>query len=322
MDENEEESQKDYKTNIKPSDINIAKFKALNEFKSSKKNNSFFSYFINLTIFFFIYIIFSLLKFINTVFYSKDMLKFSQIYNSTQFSQIYSLTNINIIKQYFYNSSIINYNLKREYMIINFYGCFLRMTDQLEETIKQTSKTTSFLKRDYKALFTKYMYNNFSDILSNDSYLNEIDDFEKQVLFEKPKYGFKSISFEIFEFLRILMTNYFIELERNKSIVNTTSYLINDDFWVIVNELVLSFVRPWYKFINKSIDQSFYSMLTEKYTQYIFMFVVLIVLIIIYYLVIWKRNENEFIKSINKSFDLINLMPEEIKNIIVSKLNE
>ena len=322
VDENEEESQKDYKTNIKPSDINIAKFKALNEFKSSKKNNSFFSYFINLTIFFFIYIIFSLLKFINTVFYSKDMLKFSQIYNSTQFSQIYSLTNINIIKQYFYNSSIINYNLKREYMIINFYGCFLRMTDQLEETIKQTSKTTSFLKRDYKALFTKYMYNNFSDILSNDSYLNEIDDFEKQVLFEKPKYGFKSISFEIFEFLRILMTNYFIELERNKSIVNTTSYLINDDFWVIVNELVLSFVRPWYKFINKSIDQSFYSMLTEKYTQYIFMFVVLIVLIIIYYLVIWKRNENEFIRSINKSFDLINLMPEEIKNIIVSKLNE
>jgi hypothetical protein len=196
------------------------------------------------------------------------------------------------------------------------------MTDQLEETIKQTSRTTSFLKSDYKALFTRYMYYNFSDILSNDSYLNEIDDFEKQILFDKPKYGFKSISFEIFEFLRILMTNYFIELERNKNIVNTTSYLINDDFWVIVNEIVLSFVRPWYKFINKSIDQTFYSMLTEKYTQYIFMFVILIVLIIIYYLVIWKRNENEFIRSINKSFDLINLMPEEIKNIIVSKLNE
>ena len=322
VDENEEESQKDYKANIKPSDINIAKFKALNEFKSSKKYNSFFLYFINLTIFFCIYIIFSLYKFINTIFYSKDMHKFSQIYNSTQFSQIFLLTNINIIKQYLYNSSIINYNLKREYMIINFYGCFMGMTDQLEETIKQTSKTTSFLKSDYKALFTKYMYNNFSDIISNDTYWNEIDDFEKQILFQKPKYGFKAISLEIFEFLRILMSNYFIELEQNKSIVNTTSYLINDDFWVLVNELVLSFVRPWYKFINKSIDQSFYSMLMKKYTQYIFIFVALIVLIIIYYLVKWKRNENEFIKSINKSFDLINLMPEEIKNIIVSKLNE
>ena len=37
---------------------------------------------------------------------------------------------------------------------------------------------------------------------------------------------------------------------------------------------------------------------------------------------ILKSNEKYFIDSIKKSFDLINLIPEEIKNIIVNKLNE
>ena len=37
LNENEEESRQNFTTNIKPKDINIAKFKALNEFKSSKK---------------------------------------------------------------------------------------------------------------------------------------------------------------------------------------------------------------------------------------------------------------------------------------------
>ena len=35
--DNEEESQKDYQTNIKANDINIIKFKALNEYKTSAK---------------------------------------------------------------------------------------------------------------------------------------------------------------------------------------------------------------------------------------------------------------------------------------------
>ena len=60
----------------------------------------------------------------------------------------------------------------------------------------------------------------------------------------------------------------------------------------------------------------------DKYTKYIISFLISLLIISIYYLIIWKRYKNEFIKSIYKSFDLINLMPEEIKNIIVNKLNE
>ena len=65
VDENEEESQQNFsKINIKNNDINIAKFKALNEYKSlNKKENSFLKYFIQLVIFYGIFNIILLSKY-------------------------------------------------------------------------------------------------------------------------------------------------------------------------------------------------------------------------------------------------------------------
>ena len=316
VDENEEESQQEYRTNVKASDINIAKFKALNEFKSSKKQNSFFHYFVNLIIFYILYLIYSFFKYLNAKYYYKNMSRFSVVYNSTQFSQIYLITRVDIVKQYFFNSSIINYNMNKENMIFNFLQCFINITDQLEDTIKETSKTKSFLKNDYRNLFEKYMYNNFSEILIKSLFINEQD------AYNKAKYGFKSIYFEIIEILRTLISNYFKEIEFNQSIINTTSELLKDQNWFIINDLILNFLRPWYGFINASMNSSYYLIVFDKYTKYIISFLISLLIISIYYLIIWKRYKNEFIKSIYKSFDLINLMPEEIKNIIVNKLNE
>ena len=56
---------------------------------------------------------------------------------------------------------------------------------------------------------------------------------------------------------------------------------------------------------------------SNKLTQYIILFVLLLVIISIYYWIGWKRYEDKFIDSIQKSFDLINLIPEEIKNIYI-----
>ena len=42
----------------------------------------------------------------------------------------------------------------------------------------------------------------------------------------------------------------------------------------------------------------------------------------IYFWIIWKKYEDDFIKSIERSFELINLIPEEIKSVIAEKLNE
>ena len=93
----------------------------------------------------------------------RDISRFCEVFNSTQFSQIYLMTRIDIVKQYFYNSSIINYNMNKDTMIFNFLQCFINITDQHEETIKETSTTKSFLKNHHKFLFKQYMYNNFTD---------------------------------------------------------------------------------------------------------------------------------------------------------------
>ena len=122
VDENEEESQQKYnKINIKPNDINIAKFKALNEYKSlNKKENSFMSYFIQLAVFYGIINIIFFLDYINTNNFCNKIHNYIQIYNSTYFSEIYLVTRVNIIKQYFYNENITNYGFEEHMLKYNF----------------------------------------------------------------------------------------------------------------------------------------------------------------------------------------------------------
>ena len=315
VDENEEESQQDYQANVKSNDINIAKFKALNEFKASNnKKSSFIYYFFQLAFFYFLYNIFTLIKYINTRFYYSNIEKFSQVYNSTQFSQIYLITRVDVAKQYYFNKSITNYNFTEDMMIYGFLSTFLQITDQLEDTIKQISKTDCFLKDEYKQYFRQYMYNDFSEIITNEEYFD--------LYSKKAEIGFKSISFEIFEYIRFLNIKYFIDNERNKTLPDNISDLVVHPLWGDAGDLMLYIVRPWYNKIIEKMEKYFYEFVDDKIVSYIFVFITIIIIISIYYWIIWKRFEDDFINSIKKSFDLINLIPEEIKNIIVNKLNE
>ena len=55
---------------------------------------------------------------------------------------------------------------------------------------------------------------------------------------------------------------------------------------------------------------------------YIIIFVLFIIIATLNYCIIWKSYEEKLHNLLKKSFDLINLIPKEIKFIIVSKLNE
>ena len=315
VDENEEESQQYYQANVKPNDINIAKFKALNEFKASNnKKSTFLYYFFQLAFFYFLYNIFTLIKYINIRFYYSNIEKFSQVYNSTQFSQIYLITTVDIVKQYYFNKSITIYNLTEDMMINSFLLSLLKITDQLEDTLKQMSKTNCFLKDEYKQFFRQYMYNDFSEIIKNEEYFD--------VYSKKAEIGFKSISFEIFEIIRFLNIKYFIDNERNKTLPDNISDLVMHPLWGDAGDLMLYVVRPWYNKIIEEMETYFYEFIDDKIVSYIFVFITIIIIVSVYYWIIWKRFEDDFINSIRRSFNLINLIPEEIKNIIVNKLNE
>ena len=55
---------------------------------------------------------------------------------------------------------------------------------------------------------------------------------------------------------------------------------------------------------------------------YIICFVCLIVLDILFYFFLWRYYQQKLYFVLKGSIDLINLIPQEIKNIIIENLNE
>ena len=320
--ENEEESQQEYISNVKMNDINIAKFKALNEYKASiNKKSSFIFYFIQIIISFTLYNLFILIKYIGGSEYYKITSQFIKIYNETRFSHIYLVARINIVKQYFMNNTISNFNYSDELIPDTFYSSFLLISAQFAETLISSSKMNSFLNRKYKHYYKKLLYSDYIGIMENNTYLTNLNNIlnYKSNIYSKTDNGFKETSLNIFEIIRFLSIQYFMNDTRN---AYNISNLIHDEKWIDLIQILTFLVRPWYKNIVDKLDSVLYSLAEEFKVIYISLFIVLFFGITLYYWIGWKRYEENFINLIKKSFDLINLIPEEIKNIIVFKLNE
>ena len=97
---------------------------------------------------------------------------------------------------------------------------------------------------------------------------------------------------------------------------------INDLKWCDISYLILYIVRPWFnKMIGTLNDEANYFLNEAKIIQ-ISLFIVVIMVLILSYFILWKSYEESLSVTLERSFDLIKLIPEEIKHIIVSKLNE
>ena len=312
VDESEEESQKNFQAIIKPKDINIAKFKGLNESGMSSFNgSSFMFYFIQLLLFYGVLIIIMLLKYINTIVYYNNIKGFINVYNRTYYTEIYMVSTIDIMKQYFYNVSIVNYGFSEDTQIYNFLMGFTRITEHISNTIEETFKTKCFLKDNYVESFRKYYYGNFSELINS----KEPEDIAYTSV------GFKLINSELTEELRFLYISYFIDNRTNINNLNASD-LINNYRWLLVDNILYRFLNPWYLNMIELMDQEFYDYANDKQSSNISLFILMIIAINIYFWIIWKKYEDDFIKSIERSFELINLIPEEIKSVIAEKLNE
>jgi len=312
VDENEEESQQNYTTNVRPNDINITKFMALNEYKeTNNKGNSFIFYYVQLTLFLAIFNIILIIKYIDSRIYHNNINEYVKIYNCTRFSEIYLMTRIDIMKQYLEDPITSYFNCEGKDNILMFLNSFTSISEQIQSTILETSITNSFLKDGYKVDFEKYFYHEFTKLINNNA----------PNMQEYSKYGFKTVTLEIFEMLRLLFIKYFINDQRNINNKNISN-LINDNKFMYLDVTIKTFFRPWYQNLVELFDSYFYSYIDYRINAFILLFIFMLILISIFYCIIWKRYEEEFINKIEKSFDLINLIPEEIKSIIVTKLNE
>ena len=310
--DNEEESQKDYQTNIKDNDINIIKFKAPNDYKNKGSNNKKqIRDFIKLVLFFILIESYIIFNFFYSKHYLEDTKKFLDVFNITYYSYVDIVIDIALSKQFIYNRTMpIFYHKNSEKGIDEkspFYSMFYNISTNFEEMIIKTFETTSFLKEDYNETFSIYLYKNFSDkfpistvYMPNVKLLNLLDK------------GFKPIVFNIFEKLRFAWVQCYADKDN----------VINDLKWCDISFLMLYVLKPWYNTIIDILHNEANRFLNGARIVQISLLIIVLIFFILSYFIIWKSYEESLILSLEKSFDLIKLIPEEIKYIIVSKLNE
>ena len=81
-------------------------------------------------------------------------------------------------------------------------------------------------------------------------------------------------------------------------------------------------MRPWYNKLIEIMHEESNRFLNEVRVIQISVFIVVLVIFILSYFIIWKSYEENLAILLQRSFDLIQLIPEEIKYLIVSKLND
>jgi hypothetical protein len=263
-----------------------------------------------------------LVKYINANEYHKNVYDFTHIYNKTRLSYVYLVSRLDVIKQYLFNDTIPNFNYPSK-RIYNF--AFIVMSLELGQSLHSSSYISSRLINRYKNIFAKYIYNDYKEIiqdnLETDLFNNLLTNIssEHSVYYNKTDNGLLRNIFDIYEILRFFIVQSFINDTRDEYNI---SYLIYDSKWFDLNDILISLVRPWYSKMLDIFDSYLYESIELKKIYYISIFVILIIITSIYYWIFWKNYEENFITLIKKSFDLINLIPEEIKSIIVLKLNE
>ena len=313
--DNEEESQREYQSNVHQNDINIVKFKANEYHSSARKENSFVEIFIGMLIYFLIYFIYFICKYTDFRNTMGKILQFINFYDRVNQAHSDILLKNNIIKSYLYNKNIpiLNNDNSQE----EFLHAFLNISEKLDNSIFYFTTKDSIINKKILNNFENYLYFDSSELLNDDSL-----QFLEANLSSKFKKGLKPGITRLFEILRLMSIKYFSSSEvLNPSV---PSYLMKENNSQIVemNRLIENLISPWYNNAIDIITISFYDYVNQSILNYIIIFISLIFLAILAYFIIWKYYEEKLKLLLKGSVDLINLIPEEIKNIIAEKLNE
>ena len=313
--DNEEESQQDYQANIKPNDINIIKFKALNEYNYSiKKAFSFIIYIIIILVFLLVNLIFLIIKYFDFTRRLENVNQFISLFDKNNNAQINFILSLDIFKSYLFNKfiPILNKNNTEQ----EFIETFLNISNEFEESIIFTSKTNSFLGEEYLDKFNKYLHGDFSELLDKEYY-----ESQKESLSHKIENGLQPVITRVFEIVRYLTIKCCNSFSGNKEDISII--LTEKEFKLYeINMMVQLIIRVWYKNALELMIESFYDFQNKSKLIYIILFICLLIFVILYYFIVWKTYEQKLILLLKGSSDLINLIPQEIKNIIIEKLNE
>ena len=322
--ENEEETQQDYTNNIKENDINIIKFKSPNEHRlTGNKDKTNIFIFMNLIIFLIFFNLYIICKFWYSYDNIKNISRFTDVFNTTQTLHINIILSIDVIKSFLFNEKIPIFNEVGEKNTLNqFLYAFYNESNGFEETILSTSISNSFLDNNYRDKFYEYLYHNYDKLVKQNISAKLIEKNNK----------FSPILNRLFENLKYISLKYlnYGYKEKREDFKKTNSEaengypseLINDKIWIEINELTTIYIRFWFQNILELMMENLNNYVNKIRLIYITIFIILAIIIIFAYCIIWKNYEKRLKIMLKRSFNLINLIPEEIKYMIVTKLNE
>ena len=315
--DNEEESQQDYQANIQSSDINIVKFKAVNEYNTSiNKAFDFMAVIIIIFIFLVLNLIYIIVKYFDFRQKMDNVYQFIYLFDKTNIAKNDFILSVQVYKSYFFNKSIPI--LKNSDTTSVYIETFRNLTNKFEESIFYTSKTKSFLSGNYLKKYEQYYQGDYRELLNKDF----LDMFGSDPSFNTIlNYGLKPIKSAVFEIIRYFTMSYCSEFdEKNDDISNL--FVSQANKIMLINIFSVEVNRKWYDGVIKLMINTFYEYQDQSNLRYIIFFVCLIIIIILYYFIIWRIYEEKLKILLKESADLINLIPQEIKNIIIEKLNE
>ena len=305
----EEESKQDYQINIQTNDVNIAKFKSPSV--SINKNNSYVFLLIHLLLFFIVVEIYFLLKYIFININYSNLYQYIEVFNSTEYSHTFTILAVNIEKSYFLNRShpILSQGPEKNKQIL--FDVFYNITGYIKDNQITTSVTNCFLKHHYVDKFEELFYRNYTEIIHEVYVLR----FSSQIT-----NGIKPIIMRIFENLKYLFLLYYQNFEIYDK--NDTIILINDRKFLDLNFSFQNFLRNWYNGICQILSKELQDYVSNIKLMHIIIYIVIVFFVTLYYTFVWRNYLEKLENLLKKSRDLINLIPEEIKYIIVTKLNE
>ena len=293
--ENDEDSKKEYHENIHPKDINIIKFKAVNETSLSiNKAFDFLEVIFIILIFLLINLIYFLFKYFEFRKRMANIEQFILLFDYTSYAYDDFVLSFDVFFSFFLDKSIPILNNKdtEQQLLKN----FLDISNQFEISIIYNTKTKSFLSGEYFEKYKQYLLGNYEDLLDED-FLK----IYKPILENTIIYGIKPIVTKIYENMRYFTLKFY---NSENDIKHHSLFVEHGSNIYEMNLLLESIIKKWFNGVLDLMINSFYDYMDEGKLNYIIFSIILL---------------NGVLK---KSFDLINLIPQEIKELIIEKLNE
>ena len=241
--------------------------------------------------------------------------QFILLFDKTNIAKSDFILSIEIFKSYLFDKDIpiLNQmNTRKE-----FIDTFINLTDKFEDSVIYTSKTKSFLSGNYLKKYEQYYLGDYSELLDQ-KFVAKYKDTLNSIL----NYGLKPIETKVFEIIRYF-TVLFCKGEFEKKINGVLEiFSRGGNKFFEMNLLSEEIDREWFNGVLKLMIDSFYDYQDQTNLNYIIFFACFLVIAILYYFIIWRIYEEKLNSLLKGSVDLINLIPQEIKNIIIEKLNE